>query len=369
MRPHTSMFMKTALFSASILFLTLGSPLSGETGQDRPAFLFEEVPLPSSLFLCGEPVPLERRHVREMLDRELTIAAWDRAQVFMWLKRAGRFFPHIERKLAKEGLPDDLKYVAVAESALIPSIRSSRGAMGHWQFMPGTARQIGLRKDRRIDERRDFEAATDAALRYLEQLHKTFQNWSLTMAAYNCGDSRLKEEMKTQRAGSFYQLNLPRETERYVFRIAAAKLILENPARYGYHIPPNRVYQPIPCDRVEVHVPAMVPIVDVAEALDTDFKTLKELNPHILGDYMASGRYAVRVPSGQGPRLSTVLKTLGRKVAATGGAITEDVYVVQPGDTLIHISRRSGVPVRTIRELNGISGSLIHVGQRIKLAP
>lgn len=369
MRPHASMPWRAALLFTTVLLLTLGSPLSVNAGPDRPASLYEEPPLPTSLFLCGEAVPLERRHVREMLDREITIAAWDRAQVFMWLKRSGRFFPHIERRLAEEGLPDDLKYLAVAESALIPYIRSPRGAMGHWQFMPGTARQIGLRKDRRIDERQDFESATEAAIRYLKQLYKTFQCWSLTMAAYNCGGSRLKNEMKLQRTDTFYQMNLPRETERYVFRIAAIKLILENPARYGYRIPPDRVYQPIPCDRVEVHIPAMVPITDVAEALGTDFKTLKELNPHILGDYMASGRYAVQVPPGQGRRLSAVLKTLARKVAATGGAITGETYLVQPGDTLIHISRRSGVPVSTIQELNGIQGSLIRVGQRIKLAP
>lgn len=368
-RPHASMPWKAALLSATMLLLTLSSPPSGAADQVRSNPLYEEVPLPTTLFLCGEPVPLEQRHVREMLDRELTIAAWDQAQVFMWLKRVGRFFPHIERRLAEEGLPDDLKYLAVAESALIPHIRSPRGAMGHWQFMPGTATQVGLRKDRRIDERRDFESATDAALRYLKRLHGIFQRWDLAMAAYNCGDSRLKKRMKTQRVTTYYQLSLPRETERYIFRIAAIKLILENPARYGYRIPPDRVYQPVPCDRVEIQVPAMVPIAEVAEALDTDFKTIKELNPHIVGDYMASGRYAVRVPPGQGPRLSAVLKTLGKKIAGTGGAITGDVYVVQPGDTLTHISRRSGVPINTIRKRNGIRGSLIRVGQRIILAP
>ena len=367
--PHASMPLKAALLFALLLLFHLGSPSLIRAGQDRPAYLLEEPPLPNTLFLCGEAVPLERRHVREMLDRELTIAVWDRAQVFMWLKRAGRFFPHIEQRLAEEGLPDDLKYLAVAESALIPYIRSPRGAMGHWQFMPGTARQIGLRKDRWIDERRDFETATEAAMRYLKKLYEIFHCWSLTMAAYNCGDARLKKEMKIQRATTFYQLDLPRETERYIFRIAAIKLILEGPALYGFHIPPDRVYKPIPCDRVKVRVPSTVPIADVAEALDTDFKTLKELNPHILGDYMASGRYTVRVPPGQGQRLSAVLKTMGRKVAATGGTIKGNTYVVQPGDTLSRISRRSGVPIQTLRELNGIRGSLIRVGQRIKLAP
>jgi hypothetical protein len=337
----------------------------------RPATaVYEEVPLPDVLFLCGEPVPLDQRHVVEMLDRELTISAWDQAQVFMWLKRAGRYFPHIEKRLAEEGMPEDLKYLAVAESALITHIRSPRGAMGPWQFMPRTARHNGLRKDRGIDERRDFESSTTAALGYLKTLHRMFGKWTLAMAAYNCGDTRLKKEMKRQRADSFYRLNLPLETERYIFRIAAIKLILEDPARYGYKIASNRVYQPLPCDRVEVNLPSPVPIVDVAEALGTDYKTIKELNPHIIGYNMPSGRYAVRVPQGQGGRLSRVLETVGRTYAVSaGGVITGDRYVVQRGDTLIGISKRSGVPVQTIRELNGIHGSLIRVGEKLQLRP
>ena len=189
---------------AALIALCLPAPT--RAGRQATPIMHEEVPLPDVLFLCGEPVPLEDRSVREMLDRELTISAWDRAQVFMWLKRAGRFFPHIEEQLLKEGLPDDLKYLAVAESSLITHIRSRRGAMGPWQFMPGTARHKGLRKDRRIDERRDFERSTDAALEYLKTLKEKFGTWALAMAAYNCGDSRLRKEMSRQRADSFYRL-------------------------------------------------------------------------------------------------------------------------------------------------------------------
>jgi membrane-bound lytic murein transglycosylase D len=350
------------------LFLFLPAPASADQGPATA--VYEELPLPDVLFLCGEPVPLDRRHVREMLDRELTISAWDQAQVFMWLKRAGRYFPHIENRLAEEGLPEDLKYLAVAESALIPHIRSHRGAMGPWQFMPRTARHNGLRKDRRIDERRDFERSTSAALRFLKSLHGMFGNWALAMAAYNCGETRLRKEMKRQRVDGFYQLNLPLETERYIFRIAAIKLILEDPTRYGYRIPANRVYRPIPCDQVEINLPATVPIVEVAGKLGTDFKTIKELNPHILGNNMPSGRYVVKVPQGQGPRLARVLETMCEAYAiGSSGDITGVRYVVQRGDTLIGISRRSGVPVHTIRELNGIQGSLIRVGQNLELRP
>jgi hypothetical protein len=303
-----------------------------------------------------------------MLDRELTIAAWDQAQVFMWLKRQGRFFPYIEKRLSQEGMPDDLKYLAVAESSLILTIRSPRGALGTWQFMPRTATHHGLRKDRRIDERKDFESATDAALRYLKDLHETFHSWTLAMAAYNCGEARLKEEIQRQKEESFFSLNLPRETERYLYRIATIKLILENPASYGYHIPAERVYLPIPSDRVEVKIRSSIPIVDVAKELGTTFKTIKELNPHIHGYDLPSGVYYIRVPQGKGTLLGKVIRGMSKKAAkGTGGDINGDFYTVRPGDTLSKISRRSGVPVSTIKRLNNIQGSLIRVGQRLKL--
>ena len=146
--------------------------------------------------LSGEPMPLENRRVWEMLDREFTMAVSNRAQVFMWLKRAGRYFPYIEKKLAEAGMPEDLKYLAVAESALLTRIRSRKGAMGPWQFMAYTARRNGLRKDRMMDERLDFERATEAALKYPKRLKGIFGTWSLALAAYNCGDVRLKKEMK-----------------------------------------------------------------------------------------------------------------------------------------------------------------------------
>ncbi len=355
--------------AALAISLSYGSADPSGIPAESSVPVVREFPLPESLSLCGEEMPLERRSVREMLDRELTIAVWDRAQVFMWLKRSGRYFPYIEKRLAEEGMPQDLKYLAVAESALITHIRSPRGAMGPWQFMPRTGREIGLRKDHRLDERKDFKKATDAALSYLKRLYESLGSWTLAMAAYNCGDSRLRNEIKLQRVKDFYRLNLPLETERYIFRIASVKLIMEAPSRYGYQLPPHRVYRPLPCDSKEVSVPGLIPIVDLAEALGTDFKTIKELNPHILGEYLPAGKYRVNVPAGRGPELARAIQRLGTTIARTGGAITAHVYVVQPGDTLIHISRRSGVPVETIRRLNDLKGSLIMVGQRLRLRP
>jgi hypothetical protein len=331
--------------------------------------IFDHFPLPKSVSLCGEPMPLENRCVWEMLDREFTIAVWDRAQVFMWLKRAGRYFPYIEKKLDEAGMPEDLKYLAVAESSLLTRIRSRKGAMGLWQFMARTARGNGLRKDRMIDERLDFERATEAALKYLKRLEGIFGTWSLALAAYNCGDVRVKREMKEQKVRDYYRLNLPLETERFIFRIAAIKIIMENPKRYGYSLKPEWLYRPIECDTVPVRIQIPLHITDVALALGTDFKILKELNPHILGYYLPTGHYIIKVPSGLGSRMASVLKQLTLSASRSMKKASDGYYIVQPGDTLSHIARRTGVPVAMLKRLNGIRGSLIRVGQKLRLSP
>lgn len=368
MTPHS--FIQRAVlivvFSCSFMPGVLqGNPAAGQTTGPE----YRDVPLPKSLTLCGEPMPLENPYVREMLDRELTISAWDPAQVFMWLKRAGRYFPHIERRLAEEGMPDDLKYLAVAESALLTHIRSRKGALGTWQFMPYTARRHGLRKDRGMDERRNFERATDAAIKYLKTLRGMFNSWALAMAAYNCGEARLKKEIKRQKVDNYYTLNLPLETERYIFRIATAKLIMEDPGGYGYTLPKDREYKPIASDTVRVHVRAPVPIADVAQSLGTYYKIIKELNPQIRGYDFPTGSYSVKLPAGLGPKLASALRQHGRKTSRTVAKVGNGRYVVQPGDTLTHISQRTGVPVATLKDLNGLKDSVIRIGQRLRLQP
>jgi len=333
--------------------------------DDASPWSFDDLPLPDSLTLCGEPVPLENREVWERLDREFTISVWDRAQVFMWLKRSGRYFPHIEKELEAAGMPRDLKYLALAESSLIGYVRSNAGAKGYWQFMARTARRNGLRKDRMIDERLSFEHSTRAALRYLQELKEQFGSWALAMAAYNCGESRLETEIGEQRIEDYYRLNLPVETERYVYRIAAIKIIMENPEKYGYRIPHERIYQPKAYDTVTVRTNGRIHITDIALALGTDFKTLKELNPQILGYYLPSGSMAIKVPEGMGDKLPAVLKAL----APSGHHASGAYYVVKPGDTLHQIASKTGVSVSLLKEYNNIRDSLIKVGQKLQLHP
>jgi hypothetical protein len=303
-----------------ILFLALvGSfgSLPHETfaAEGDPAEFIQPCPLPKSMSLCGEPMPLDKPLIREMLDREIHITVWDRARILLTFKRAGRYFPFIEKRLRELGLPDDLKYLAVAESNLLTHAKSTAGALGPWQFMQATGVRIGLRHDPSVDERLDFERATEGALLYLIQLKEMFGSWTSAIAAYNCGENRLKTEILEQRVSDYYRLDLPRETERYVFRIAAIKLVMENPEKYGFRIPKNELYEAIPYDVVPVDIRYPVHIADLAQALGTDYKTIKELNPQIIGRHLPQGQYALKIPCDTGPMLNTFLSDLPHQEA------------------------------------------------------
>ncbi len=289
-----------------------GIIVTGTVASAREAALpvYRDVALPESLSLCGEDVPLGSTAVREMLDRELTISAWDQAQVCMWIKRAGRVFPVIEKHLAELGLPNDLKYLAVAESSLLTYIESNKGAVGTWQMIEETGVRNGLRKEELVDERNSLERATSAALLYLQSLRQEFGCWTLALAAYNCGEARLRREIAVQKVADYYRLNLPLETERFVFRIAAIKLIMQNPQRYGYDIPKEHMYKPIKSDSIAVRLEHAVHITDVAQGIGTDFKIIKELNPELTAYELPEGSYMLAVPEGLGDRTLAVLKSL-----------------------------------------------------------
>jgi hypothetical protein len=232
-----------------------------------------------SIFLCGERLPLEDAEVFERFERDFLINVNDRVQIMMYLKRAGRFFPHIEKKLAEAGLPDDFKYLAVAESKLM-DLRSPAGAAGIWQIMPETGREYGLIVNSDIDERYHFERATDVAIQYLASAYKRFGNWAVVAASYNMGMGGVSNEIRQQQTANYYDLWLNRETARYVFRIAAIKECMKNPAKYGYES--TAVFKPIETREVQVFK-AVPNLVEWAVAQGTTFKTLKFLNPWIRG--------------------------------------------------------------------------------------
>jgi len=253
--------------------------------------------LPNRVALCGQTLDMSRPSIRERLETEFILVVNQPAQVALWQRRAREYFPHIEAELKSAGLPDDLKYLAVAESDLRPLVVSPAGALGLWQFMPATARRYGLTVNERIDQRNLPEDLIEAAKSYLKFLHAHFGDWPLALAAYNAGEGRIRKAMSQQDVRDYWQLDLPRETERYVYRIAAIKVVLENPGAYGFTATPPDGYKPLLVARRTVTVPDKSGWPALAKAAGYDYKTLRILNPHLRGTAF-SGAYEVRVPAG-----------------------------------------------------------------------
>jgi hypothetical protein len=253
---------------------------------------------PLNLTLCGEPVPLTDRKIWERMDREFMLNVYDRGQIYLWLKRGNRYFPYIESRLKEKGMPEDLKYLMVAESSMLPRALSNKGAAGMWQFMERTGKRFGLQKKPWLDERLDFIKSTDAAISYLKFLHDLFGKWSLAMAAYNCGEERVKEEIAQQGENDYFRLALPQETERYIFRILAAKVILSDPAAYGFFLPPQEAYPVFETALVTLQLPQSTPLREVAKACGSYVKELKELNPELQGHTLPAGIHQIKIPAG-----------------------------------------------------------------------
>jgi len=317
------------------------------------------------LDFCGEPVPLEDPDVRERMEREILSTLADPHQVILWIKRSRQSLAPIEDHLKRQELPDDLKYVAIAESALRPHAGSPKGAMGFWQFIEPTGRKYGLQIDTARDERRNLQSSTAAAIAYLKDLRQMFGSWTLAVAAYNMGENGLRSDMAQQNARDYYRLYLPLETQRYVFRILTAKLILRNPERYGFRLEPGDIYPPVACETVTVETDRELELLAVAQAAGTYVKTIKDLNPELRGYRLGPGRHTVLVPQGGAKGFQ---ERLARITRAEAENLRETVYIVKPGDTLSEIAERHGVSLADVRAWNRLDAKKsIQPGMRLVL--
>ncbi len=318
--------------------------------------------------LCGEVIDLTNIKNRERFDREFTIAVWDKAQVFMWVKRSARFFPYIEKRLREAELPDDLKYLAVAESSLHTHIRSRAGALGMWQFMPQTAKKFGLVVKRNVmDERYCFKRSTDAAVLYFYYLDELFDSWLVMMASYNCGEWRMNREMKRQNTNDYLELDLPRETERYIFRIAAIKTILQSPEKYGYQLKKEQLYEAVSFDIVAVDIKQRYTIAEITHLIGLSYKEFREFNQKLLSRSLPMGQYELMLPKGYEDSFYMTLAYLD--TLPKGQRFNNREYIVQEGDLLSKIAWKTGVSVNRIKRLNGINGNRIRKGQKLIIRP
>ncbi|MBM4306257.1 MAG: lytic transglycosylase domain-containing protein [Deltaproteobacteria bacterium] len=271
-----------------------------KNNQGRPPL--SSYNLPAEMTLCGEKIPLQDRNIWENLDREFIVTLDNHAQILLWMKRVRRYFPHIEKRLKEMNLPDDLKYVTITESGLRPHAVSSSGAAGIWQFIPSTGEKYGMRRNKVLDERFDFFKATEGALNYLKSLYEEFGSWALAMAAYNAGENRIRKEIEVQKTRDYFYLDLPLETERYVYKVAVAKIILSDPGKYGFSLENSELYDPLKTERVQIELKQLLPIMEVARAIGFYYKDLKEMNLHLPDEVIPAGIHFLNLPSGTSER-------------------------------------------------------------------
>lgn len=232
---------------------------------------------PKQMNFAGEAVPYYINDVQERLDREMITNLNYHTNTTLVLKRANKAFQVIEPILKQYGVPDDFKYLAVIESSLVNAV-SPAGARGVWQFMPETAKEKGMEVTDQVDERYHLEKSTIAACKYLLEAKNKFGDWTLAAASYNGGIGGISKRLQEQEVATFYDLLLTEETSRYVFRILALKEIMQNPAKYGFDMPKEVLYQPIAVKKIEVDS-TINNLATFAKSQGINYKVLKIHNP------------------------------------------------------------------------------------------
>ncbi|MFP4556026.1 MAG: transglycosylase SLT domain-containing protein [Bacteroidales bacterium] len=256
-----------------------------------------QVPVPDKLAFAGEEVPLHMFDVRESLDRELHVNTYWHSQTVLLIKRANRYFPIIEPILEEKGLPNDFKYLAVAESALTHAVSPAK-AVGFWQILEGTGGEIGLEINDEVDERYHIEKSTYAACDFLIKSYINYGNWTMAAASYNFGRNGLGRQMLRQNNANYYDMVLGEESERYLFRIIAFKVIFENQERYGFFLREKDLYPPLEFFEVQVDT-SVTSFAQFAEHFNTNYKMLKLLNPWLRENYLTNPNgknYFIKIP-------------------------------------------------------------------------
>lgn len=267
----------TGLVAVFIAF-TSGSDLE-KTESERPLVLSmtASVSIPERMEFAGEQITFDRYDKRERMDRELNSFTYFHSTTLLLFKRANRFFPVIEPILKQQGVPDDLKYLAVIESSLDPRAVSPARAAGLWQFLQSTAKQYGLETTSDVDERYHVEKSTVAASRYLKEAYNRYGSWSAAALSYNGGQARITNGLQEQEVDDSLDLWLVEETSRYYYRMLAIKQIFENPQQYGFIIKPDHLYKPM--EFKEVKVSSSIPnLVDFAKQHNITYAQLKDFN-------------------------------------------------------------------------------------------
>jgi membrane-bound lytic murein transglycosylase D len=278
---------------SGILIFAISNEDKNKITHEGTAYYF-----PTEVDFAGENMPLEIPDVRERFDRELLVNANLHASTILIIKRANRAFKVIEPILEKNGVPDDFKYLAVIESSLINAVSPS-GAKGVWQFMPVTAKEIGMEVNESVDERYHLEKSTEAACKFLLAAKEKFGSWTLAAASYNGGITGVNKQIDLQKVSNYYDLLLNDETSRYVFRILALKEIMKAPQKFGFEIPKQDLYELYPTRKIEIDS-TVNNLADFAIRQGVNYKILKLYNPWLRDtklDNKTRKKYLIELPN------------------------------------------------------------------------
>ena len=254
-----------------------GSENDPVKSESRESFSVYGVEVPEQVTFAGEPVPLDLFDVKESLDRELLSNTYFHSQTIRLIKMAHRYFPQIESVLRANLVPDDFKYLAVAESGLTQAVSPSK-AVGFWQLLKGTAQEYGLHVGKEVDERYHVVKSTEVACKYLIDSYQKYRNWTMTAASYNAGRRGVDRQIQRQKKENYYDLLFTEETARYLYRVVAFKLIFEDPAAYGFNISENELYPEIPAYTMTLDS-TVADFADFAMEHGINYKILKYMNP------------------------------------------------------------------------------------------
>lgn len=329
------------------------------------------VPLPDSLTFAGEPVPMNHLGIRENLEQEMMVNIYWQSQTMLELKRANRYFPEIQKILKKNGIPDDFKYLAMAESGFTFKT-SPAGAAGFWQILKPTAIANGLDVDKDVDERYNLEKSTEAACKYFKQAYDEFHNWTLVAASYNMGMAGMAKAISFQKQNSYYDLGLNTETSRYVYRVLALKELISNPEKFGFYIKPSELYPLIPT--VKIPVDSSIPnLADFALNMHVNYRILKILNPWLTSSELNNPErqpFLISLPKkdatfidlGENIVYNDTASNIVNKCLIDTSAKTQSqcsskiiVHFVKPKETILIIAKKYNVTPEQIRSWNSLS--------------
>lgn len=283
----------------SFLIFVSYSTDNPENKNPEEAFLpqvIKGVPFQTQTSFAGESIPEGNEDALERLDRELMVNSYWHSSTTLSFKLANRYFPTIERILSENGIPEDFKYLAVAESGL-RNVSSPAKAKGFWQFRKLAAEEFGLEINNEVDERYHLEKSTLAACKYIKQLYNRFGSWTDAAASYNVGPTRYRSTLNDQGQSSYYDLNLNPETSRYVFRLMAIKTVFKNPNQFGFYLNASELYKPFEFTLEDVDA-SVDSWANYAKEKGLSYRELKRYNPWLIKNNLTvkHNTYKIKIP-------------------------------------------------------------------------